>query len=101
MIKFDFDEWVNLYKNYPEEFELKRKDLLEKEILKVPVSHRNNLRLLQMECDAYHTSLTPLAGTIAITQLMLSRTRLLERKLIELGLEGDNLGNQIDNLNDK
>ncbi len=70
MSNFNFDEWASLYKNYPEEFERKRAAILESEILKAPVERRNKLRMLQLECDAYHSSMTPLAATVAISQLM-------------------------------
>jgi len=70
MTNFNFDEWASLYKNYPEEFERKRSALLEAEILKAPIERREKLRMLQMECDAYHNGMTPIAATVAISQLM-------------------------------
>ena len=84
MPDFNFIEWASLYKNYPEEFERKRKDLLEAEILKAPVERRNALRMLQMECDAYHNNMTPLAATVAISQLMDSKLNELKDEIISL-----------------
>lgn len=84
MEDFNFDEWAELYKTNPVEFEQRRKNLLEKTILGAPTRCRTKLRLLQMECDAYHKSLDPIAATVAITKLMLGRANELRYQLESL-----------------
>lgn len=84
MSDFNFDEWASLYKNYPEEFERKRTALLDAEILKAPIGQREKLRMLQMECDAYHHGMTPLAATVAISQLMDSKLNELKSNMESL-----------------
>ena len=86
MSDFNFDEWASLYKNYPEEFERKRKEVLEKEIQKAPVSHRQNLRVLQMRCDAYHNNMTPLAALSEISKMMHGKLGELKDAYIELDI---------------
>jgi hypothetical protein len=86
MSDFNFDKWANLAKNFPEEFEQKRKDVLEKEIMKAPLERRNKLRMLQMECDAYHFNMAPLAALGEITKLMHGRLEMLKDEFIELAL---------------
>ena len=49
MSHMSFDEWAKLYKLDPEEFERKRRDVIEAEICKAPIERRAKLRLLQME----------------------------------------------------
>jgi len=71
MTTFDFDEWANLYENDPNEFEKKRKKILEAEILKAPIENRNKLRLLQIECDAIREVMHPLEAT----QMMLTKAQ--------------------------
>ena len=84
MSDFNFDEWANLAKNFPEEFEQKRKEVLEKEIMKAPIKNRENLRMLQMECDAYHFGMEPLAALGKIGSLMHSKLEELKDSHIEL-----------------
>lgn len=70
MSDFSFDDWVKLYKTSPEDFERKRKEVIEAEILKSPVEKRNGLRFLQMQIDAIRQDKTPIAATVAISVLM-------------------------------
>jgi|AntRauTorckE6833_2_1112554.scaffolds.fasta_scaffold11687_4 predicted RNase H-like nuclease (RuvC/YqgF family) len=46
-----FDEWMQLAKNNPEEFELKRQKMIESEIEKSPSERQLRLRQLQFRCD--------------------------------------------------
>lgn len=101
MSDFNFDEWSNLYKNFPEEFERKRTELLEKEILKAPVHHRNSLRMLQLECDAYHHNMSPFAGLAEITKLMHRRVEMLGQGFAELSDSVDQLQQFLTNSKDK
>lgn len=84
MNKFNFDEWAELYKTDPAQFELKRKQLLEETILSAPVAHRARLRLIQVECDAIHNTHTPLAGTVEISRLMSAKLGELKTSLTHL-----------------
>ena len=70
MSDFSFDDWAKLYKTSPEDFERKRKEAIEAEILKAPIERRNKLRLLQMEIDATRADKNPLAATVAISVMM-------------------------------
>jgi hypothetical protein len=87
MIEFNFEEWASLAKNYPEEFERKRKELLEQEIAKAPPTYRTGLRVLQMECDAYHNDMEPLDAVGKITEMMSDKLEELKDGVIELILE--------------
>jgi hypothetical protein len=86
MTDFNFDEWANLAKNFPEEFEQKRKEVLEKEIMKAPLERRNKLRMLQMECDAYHHNMQPLAALGEITKMMHGKLEEMRDGYIELAI---------------
>lgn len=70
MSDFSFDDWAKLYKTSPEDFERKRKEVIDAEILKAPIERRNDLRLLQMQIDAVRQEKTPLAATVAISVMM-------------------------------
>jgi len=98
MEQFDFDEWANLFNIHPEEFERKRKEVIEREILKAPIERRNSLRMLQLECDVYHQTLSPVAATVAITKIMLEHATELRDELIVLKGKVDELTNQAKNL---
>lgn len=84
MSEFNFDEWMALAKNFPEEFERKRAELLQAEILKAPVEVRGGLRVLQMQCDAFHEQLSPMGAVVEITKLMLDSQAKLKNKMEEL-----------------
>jgi hypothetical protein len=86
MINFNFDEWANLYRDHPEEFERKRKDLLDAEIAKAPIARRNDLRMLQMECDAYRQSLPPLQAANEMSKLMVEKVYELQDSFLDLGI---------------
>ncbi len=86
MSDFNFDEWANLAKNFPEEFEKKRKEVLEQEIMKAPIKHRDSLRILQMECDAYHNNMTPLAALTEIGKMMYNKVDELRKAHIEVAI---------------
>lgn len=87
MYEFNFDEWMNLYKTHPEEFERKRKEVLDAEIAKAPIERRNDLRMLQMECDAYRQSMSPLEATAEMTKVMVERVYQLQDAFLDLGIE--------------
>lgn len=84
MIEFNFDEWVELYKLDPIEFENKRQALLEAEIMKAPEEQRNSLRSLQLECDIVSLTNTPLDATIYMSKMMRDRADSLIIPITEL-----------------
>ena len=86
MIKFDFDEWANLYRTSPAEFELRRKELLDAEIAKAPIERRMQLRLLQIECDVLSETLPPLQATNEISKLMVDKIFDLQDAFLDLGI---------------
>lgn len=100
MDEFNFDEWANLYKNHPEEFERNRTKVLDDLIQNAPVHCRNDLRLLQMECDVYHNTMTPLAGTVAMTKLMAENMNKMKSAYTELDSAIKDMQQQIDKLDD-
>ncbi len=84
MLNFDFDEWADLYENNPVEFERRRAELLNAEIMKAPEDHRAMLRVLQMECDAIRAVNSPLEATIKISKMMTDRLTILKGQLTAL-----------------
>ena len=84
MTEFNFDEWAELYKSDPEEFENKRRELLEAEIMKAPIEHRNDLRVIQLECDIVSLTNTPLNATIKLSEMMVERLNRLKAPLTRL-----------------
>ncbi len=92
MNDFSFDEWAELYKSNPEEFELKRKEMLDAEIMKAPPEHRSSLRAIQLECDLLRAITTPLQATIEISKMMCNKLNELKTPLTQLRqiIEDDN-----------
>lgn len=88
MNDFDFEEWADLYKKSPSEYEAKRNAFLKQEIEKVPVKSRLQLRNLQSQCNAIHSTMN---GKDA-TQEMLA---MLSRKLEELATALESLNKTI------
>lgn len=84
MYEFNFDEWADLYNNSPEEFERKRAEILEAEILKSPVKNRAILRILQLECDAIHSTTLPLEGSEKMLELAVKKLKELRLPLTQL-----------------
>lgn len=86
MTSFNFDEWAELYKNDPAEFERRRIELLEKTIQQAPMAVRSKLRVTQMECDAIHNTMTPLDATKEISRLMINKMFDLQDAFLDLGI---------------
>ena len=84
MEDFSFDEWARLYEEDPVAYERKRKEILEAEILKAPVEQRGKLRLMQMQCDAMHTSMSPMEATVEMTKLATKKLQELKTPLTQL-----------------
>jgi hypothetical protein len=69
--KFDFDAWAELARNDPQAFELERKLLLERAIMKAPAEHRQRLRCLQWKIDQIRNlASTPMAACLQINRLL-------------------------------
>ncbi len=83
-MNFNFDEWADLYKKDPAEFERRRKEVLEAEILKSPVSRRHKLRLLQVQCDSYRNTLSPIDATVQMSTLLMKTAHKLKHQLYSL-----------------
>ena len=86
MTQFDFDEWANLYRTNPMEFERRRKALLDAEIAKAPTEHRINLRLLQSDLDELHDTLPPLHAAQVMSALMNINLEKLQSALLDLNI---------------
>ena len=84
MTEFNFDEWSELFESNPAEFERRRTQLLEEEILKVPAANRSRLRLLQIECDGIRQSMHPLDAAAEMTQMTVDKLRELKTPLTQL-----------------
>lgn len=84
MNKIDFDQWATLYSENPEEFERRRKELIEREILNAPIEHRAKLRILQVECDAIRQSMSPLEATVEMSKMMVNKLNELRAPLTQL-----------------
>jgi uncharacterized glyoxalase superfamily protein PhnB len=95
MTDFNFDEWANLAKNFPEEFEQKRKEVLEKEIMKAPLEKRNALRVLQMQCDAYHFGMEPVEAMAKIGMMMYNKVDELRDAHIELAIKAGEVDKEL------
>ena len=98
MINFNFDEWVDLYKNDPGEFERKRKEILEAEILKAPIKNRNKLRLLQIECDAIREIMNPLDAAQAMLIRAQDSLKTIKTPLTQLRAECEDIADYLKNL---
>ncbi len=92
-MKIDFDEWLQLYRENPEEFERRRKEVIENAIASAPKEVQRNLRQFQWRIDAErlrHTS--PMGSLIAIQKMMLDEVYreggLLDALLVLLGKKG-------------
>ena len=85
MDDFNFDDWANLYRRSPVEFEQRRKEVIYSEIAKAPAEYRNKLHLLQAECDALSYSLPPLDAASEISKLMMGKVLNLQGSLLDLG----------------
>jgi hypothetical protein len=86
MLNFNFDEWAELYRIDPTEFERKRSEVLEETIQKAPVKIRNKLRLIQMQCDAVHHLVEPLKAAEEMSKLMLDKVFDLQDSFLDLAI---------------
>ena len=95
MTNFNFDEWADLFENDPEEFERKRKEVLEAEILKAPIKNRNKLRLLQIECDAMREVMDPLEAAHMMLTKAQDTLRTIKTPLTQLRAECEDIAEDL------
>jgi hypothetical protein len=70
-LQFDFDAWADLARKDPQAFEVKRKLLLERAIMKAAPERRQRLRCLQWKLDRIRDlASTPLSACLQINQLL-------------------------------
>lgn len=70
--KFNFDEWMQLAANQPEEFEQRRKAVIEDFISRAPEHHQARLRSMQWRIDQERErSSNPLSACIRLYRMML------------------------------
>jgi hypothetical protein len=84
MKNFFFDEWSDLYKNNPEEFERRRKEVLDEVINNAPEHLKAELQSIQRRCDIIRKLNTPLDATIEISGMMIDSVRMLESSFVKL-----------------
>lgn len=67
----DFERWVDLAMNNPEQFELMRRAAINEFLQSVPAERRLHLQRLQWRVDRVRERCTtPMAATIAISEMM-------------------------------
>ena len=68
---FDFDAWAKLARNNPQAFELERRLLLERAIMRAPADKHQRLRCLQWKLDQIRNlASTPMAACLQINRLL-------------------------------
>ena len=68
---FDFDTWAKLASNNPQAFELERRLLLERAIMRAPADKQQRLRCLQWKLDQIRNlASTPMAACLQINRLL-------------------------------
>jgi Protein of unknown function (DUF3135) len=67
---FNFDEWAQLYKSDPAEFERRRKEVISEAIAAAPAAQQLKLHQLQWKLDAIHTTNTPIGAMLKMQSLM-------------------------------
>jgi hypothetical protein len=69
--KFDFDAWAELARKDPQAFELERRLLIERAIMRAPADKHQRLRCLQWKLDQIRDlASTPMAGCLQINRLL-------------------------------
>ena len=68
---FDFDAWARLARKNPQAFELERKLLIERAIMRAPAEKQQRLRCLQWKLDQIRNlASTPMAACLQINRLL-------------------------------
>lgn len=81
----NFDEWVSLAKDNPDEFEAERRRHIESFFNNVPVEKQHRLKGLQWQIDQTRKlSRSPMASCIAISNMMWDSVHRLQESQYEL-----------------
>ena len=68
---FDFDAWAELARENPQAFELERRLLIERAIMKAPADKHQRLRCLQWKLDQIRNlASTPMSACLQINRLL-------------------------------
>ena len=68
---FDFDAWAELARSNPQAFELERKLLLERAIMRAPADKHQRLRCLQWKLDQIRNlASSPMAACLQINRIL-------------------------------
>lgn len=94
MDRINFDEWAKLYETNPVEFERRRAEFLAEQIDKAPITIRNHLRLIQLQCDTVRAMYPPLEATIKILELTVEKMRELKTNLTILRARIEDAGQE-------
>ena len=84
-INLDFDEWMNLARDNPDEFEAKRQEQIDLFFEKVPENRHSRLKGLQWQIDQTRKlSRSPMASCIKISTMMWESVDRLREQQYEL-----------------
>ena len=79
---FDFDEWVDIYKNDPEAFERRRAEWIQQYIESAPSHLRPRLRGLMFRVDAERRlARNPIDACVRISNMMWEKFTEMQREL--------------------
>jgi mRNA-degrading endonuclease YafQ of YafQ-DinJ toxin-antitoxin module len=78
---FNFDEWAQLYKTDPAEFERRRKQVITDAIAQAPAEQQLSLHQLQSKVDAIRTASTPADALLKIHEMMSDSVQELNTQL--------------------
>lgn len=81
---FNFDEWMQLAKQDPTEFERRRTQAVTELIQAAPKETQPDLEKLQQQLDDIHNRYTPQEALLRMHELMECRVGLISRHLTEL-----------------
>lgn len=89
----DFDYLMNLAKNDPEGFKVKREEMIEEYINSVPPKQQHRLRCVQWRIDqARAKAKSPLGACMAITEMMWDSFEQLNQLFLDMRNDSQNNG---------
>ena len=87
-MEFDLEQWQQLARDDPEQFERQRKEAIESLIAQAPVELRGRLRALQCRIDLERRrAKSPLEATMRLQSMMWERFAQLREALLSLTAE--------------
>lgn len=87
MSDFNFDEWMNLHKTDPEEFERRRAETVRAVIDSAPAELQLKLLQLQWKLDGIHRTHTPIGGLLKMQGMMWDSFLEMNSKLQDLAAQ--------------